>query len=225
MLVTCTIILMLLVAYAYFNEQALTAFSMFVNVCLAGVVTCNFWEPLADLLDPLLAGTFLAGFEDFLVMVLLFSITLGLLRLATNSLAYVQVEYPPAVGQVGGVFFGLLTGYALAGFLVAALETLPWHENFMYFEPRSDSESGLRSFFPPDRAWLAMMRRAGAFPLSGRTPPEEVEEPESNYDRYATFDRDATYELRYLRYRRYNDSRDKLPYQGEFDRQLGRSSQ
>jgi hypothetical protein len=225
MLVTCTIILMLIVAYAYFNEQALTAFSMFVNVCLAGVVVVNFWEPLADLLDPLFAGTFLAGFEDFLVMVLLFSITLGLLRFATNSLAYAQVEYPPAVGQAGGVFFGLLTGYVVAGFLVAALETLPWHENFMFFEPRSDNESALRSFFPPDRAWLALMRRAGAYALSGRTPTEEVEEPESNYDRFETFDRDATYELRYLRYRRYSNSREKLQYQGEFDRQLGRSSQ
>jgi hypothetical protein len=225
MLTTFTIILMLIIAYAYFNEQALTAFSMFVNVCLAGVLTINFWEPLANLLEPALAGTFAAGFEDFLVMVVLFAFSLGMLRLAANAASPVRIDYPAAVGQGGGVFFGLLTGYVLAGFMVVALETLPWHENFMYFEPRTENETGLRTFFPPDRAFLAMMRRAGAYALSGRTPAEEVEEPESNYDRYETFDRDATYELRYLRFRRYNDSRDKLPYQGEFDRQIGRSAQ
>jgi colicin V production protein len=225
MLTTCTIIMMLLVAYAYFREGALTAFSMFVNVCLAGVVTFNFWEPLADWLDPLVAGSFLAGFEDFLVMVLLFSVTLGLLRLLTNNLQYVQVEYHPAVGQGGGVVFGLLTGYLVAGFLVSALETLPWHENFMYFEPRVDAESGFRSFLPPDRVWLALMRRAGAYPLANRAMEEESEEPESNYDRFQTFDREPTFELRYWRYRRYGDTREKLPYQGELDKQLGRSSQ
>src|SRR5262245_16602137 len=139
MLATWTIILMLIVGYAYFREQALTAFIMFVNVCLAGVITCNFWEPLADLLDPLLTGGYFAGFEDFLVMVLLFSVSLGLLRLVTNSLAYAEVEYPPAVGQGGGIVFGLLTGYMLSGFLVAALETLPWHEHFMYFQPRTEN--------------------------------------------------------------------------------------
>jgi len=225
MLGTCTVILMLLVAYAYFREQALTAFAMFVNVCLAGVVTCNFWEPVADWLDPILVGSFFAGFEDFVVMVLLFCVTLGLLRVATNSLAYAAVEYPAAVGQGGGIFFGLLTGYLVAGFLVAALETLPWHEHFMYFEPRAENESSFRSFFPPDRAWLALMCRAGAYPLSGREIDDPPEEPESNYDRYQTFDREGTFELRYQRYRRYTDAREKLPYQGEFDRQLGRSSQ
>jgi hypothetical protein len=225
MLATWTIIIMLIVAYAYFREQALTAFAMFINVCLAGVITFNFWEPLADLLDPMFAGMFLAGFEDFLVMILLFSVSLGLLRTATNSLAYMTVEYPAAVGQGGGVFFGLLTGYLVSGFLVAALETLPWHENFMYFEPRADNESGLRSFFPPDRAWLALMRRTGAYPLSGREVEDPPEDAESNYDTYQTFDRDPTYELRYLRYRRYSDAREKMQYNGEFDRQLGRSSQ
>jgi hypothetical protein len=223
-LVTCTIVLMLVVAYAYFREQALTAFAMFINVCLAGVITFNFWEPIADLLDPVLAGSFLAGFEDFLVMIVLFSISLGLLRLMSNNLSSLQVEYPPAVGQGGGVFFGLLTGYLLAGFLVAAMETLPWHEQFMYFEPRSENESGFRSFFPPDRVWLALMRRAGAYPLSNREVEDPPEEAESNYDRIQTFDRDATYELRYLRYRRYGDSRERLQYQGEFDRQLGRGA-
>ena len=225
MLATWTIIIMLIVAYAYFQEQVLTAFAMFVNVCLAGVIAFNFWEPLADLLDPLLARGYFAGFEDFLVMILLFSISLGLLRTATNSLAYMQVEYPAAVGQGGGVFFGLLTGYLVSGFLVAALETLPWHENFMYFEPRAENDSGFRSYFPPDRVWLATMRRAGAYPLSDREVEDAPEEPETNYDRYQTFDREGTYELRYLRYRRYTDNRDKMPYQGEFDRQLGRGAQ
>lgn len=225
MLVTCTFIAMLIVGYAYFREQVLTAFAMFVNVCLAGVITFNFWEPIADWLDPMLAGSFFAGFEDFLVMVLLFSVSLGFLRLASNSLAYSFAEYPAAVGQGGGVIFGLLTGYLVAGFLLVAMETLPWHENFMYFQPRAENEGSFRSFFPPDRVWLATMRRAGAYPLSNREVEDAPDEPETNYDRYQTFDREGSFELRYQRYRHYGDNRDKLPYQGEFDRQLGRGAQ
>jgi hypothetical protein len=225
MLGTCTIIMMLIIAYASFREGALTAFATFINVCVAGVVAFNFWEPLADLLDSLLAGTFLAGFEDFLFLLLIFCVALGTLRALTNNLAYVHVEYPAAVAQGGGVLFGLMTGYVVAGFLISAMETLPWHENFMHFEPRVENESTIRSFLPPDRAWLALMRRVGAYPLSGRAPEDEPDEVESNYDHYATFDRDPSFELRYLRYRRYGDNRDKLPYQGEFDRQLGRTAQ
>ena len=38
-----------------------------------------------------------------------------------------------------------------------------------------------------------------------------------------TFDKYGNFELRYARYRRYNDNREALQYQGEFDQQLGRS--
>ena len=42
------------------------------------------------------------------------------------------------------------------------------------------------------------------------------------YDLFITFDKHGTFELRYLRYRRYDDRRDPLPYFGELDAEIHR---
>ena len=75
------------------------------------------------------------------------------------------------------------------------------------------SESPFRRILPSDRAWIAMMQHAGAVPLSGKEDPD-AEAPE---DRFVTFDRFATFELRYTRYRRAS-----MKYRGEFDVELGK---
>src|SRR6266446_1995301 len=125
MLAFLTIVIMLAVAYAYLREGMFTACTMCINVFAAGLVAFNFWEPLADLLDPLFADNFLAGYEDSLCLVVLFCLSLGLLRLATNSLATKEIEYAPALLRGGAVAFGLVTGYLVSGFLVCVLQTLP----------------------------------------------------------------------------------------------------
>jgi hypothetical protein len=185
-----TVLIMLMVTYAFWQEGVLTAFTMMCNVFAAGLVAFNFWEPIADALDPLLAGTFLHGYEDSVCLVLLFSLTLGLLRLATNNLANRLVDYHPVLQQVGSVVCGLLTGYLASGFLLCVLQTLPWHRNFMGFEAKVDPEAAgakIRRVLPPDRVWLALMQRASLFPLAQAPPP---------------FDADGSFEDRYWRYRR-----------------------
>jgi cytochrome c biogenesis protein CcdA len=189
------VVIMLGVAYAYLQEGVLTAFTMLCNVFLAGLVAFNFWEPCAAELDPLLAGTLLHGYEDSLCLVLLFTLTLGLLRWTTNTLANLQPEYHPVVQQGGAVVFGLLTGYLVAGFLLCVLQTLPWHENFMNFDEKIDPEAPkarARRVLPPDRVWLALMHRASVGPFS------QAEE--------AGFDPGGSFEARYARLRRYSDS-------------------
>jgi hypothetical protein len=213
-----TIVIMLAVAYAYLREGVFTAFVMCCNVFLAGLVAFNFWEPLANQLDPALAG-----YEDILCLILLFSLTLGLLRAVTNSLSRTQIDFPPAVQRGGGAIFGLAAGYLVSAFLVCVLETLPWHENFMFFEWQYDSgqESPLRAVLPPDRLWLATMHRAGAYAFSNNEDGKPGASS-SLYDRYKTFDKYGTFSLRYARYRRYGDNRDAATYQGEFDREIHR---
>lgn len=217
MLAFLAILMMLILAYCYWAEGLFTAASMCVNVVLAGIIAFNFWEPLASELDVLARGSILSGYEDFLVLIGLFTISLSLLRLFTNNLCHKQVVYLGYVQQVGGAIFGLATGFFTAGFFVCALQTLPWHENFVHFEPRGPNEVGLRRILPPDRVWLAMMRYAGAHPLSWTEVDKDADSP---YDRWATFDRHGTFEIRYLRYRRYGDKRAPLDYQGEFYREL-----
>jgi hypothetical protein len=47
-------------------------------------------------------------------------------------------------------------------------------------------------------------------------------EPFTNSEGMETFDQGGSFEMRYQRYRRYNESRDPLPYTGEFERELGK---
>ena len=219
-----TVLVMLVVAYAYWREGLLTACTMFVNVFLAGLITFNFFEPLADLLESPLADTFLRGWEDSLCMMVLFCFSLGILRVLTNSIAPTDLDYPPVLLRAGGVFFGVATGYLASGIIACILQTLPWHEHFMGFEAKYEpgvAGGGLRNILPPDRVWLALMQRAGAYAFAN-SEDEEVKEPHGPYERYLTFDKYSTFEIRYARYRRYSDERDALPDLGEFDRQVHR---
>ena len=186
MLAFFTIVIMLLVGYAYLVEGLFTALIMCGNVVGAGLVAFNFWEPLANVLEPAFGGS---GYEDFLCLILVFCLALGLLRTITNALANTELSFPPAIQRPGGALFGLITGYLVSGFLICALQTLPWHERFMFFDPHYDPDTNpLRRILPPDHVWLAMMHRAGATGLGG--------EP---------FDPHGTFELRYARYRRHTE--------------------
>jgi hypothetical protein len=223
-----TILIMTAVTYAFWREGLLTACTMCINVFLAGLIAFNFFEPLADVLDPMFAENFLHGYEDALCLMLLFGFTLGILRLLTNTIAAFDLEFPPVLLRAGGVVFGLATGYLASGFIVCVFQTLPWHENFMGFDPKIvPSSQSARSILPPDRVWLALMQRAGAYTFANSVD-EDVRDPGTPYERYVTFDKYATFELRYALYRRYNlrskdDSEERpLTYQGEFDQQVHR---
>jgi hypothetical protein len=191
-----TVVIMVIVMYASWREGVLTAFTMTCNVFLAGLVAFNFWEPIARELGSVFADTFLAGSEDCLCLLLLFALTLGLLRLCANSLAPSQPEYHPVVQQGGAAVCGLITGYLISGFLVCAIQTLPLPENFLNFEAKVQADaSGQKAktrLLPPDRVWLALMYRASLVPLS-----QGDGEP---------FDKDADFEMRYQENRRYRET-------------------
>jgi hypothetical protein len=198
MLVILSVAIILIVAYFYLQEGLFTAAAMFVSVLLAGLITFNFYEPLAANLGRTFNRTFLKGYEDIICLTFLFAVSLGVLRGIANRLCPDIVEYPGPAQQIGGAVFGLLTGYLVSGFLAVALQTLPWSRNFLDFEPRSKEESETRRYFPADRVWLALMHRAGAGPF-GRLDAD----PEDPNGPPPTFDRDGTFETNHLRLRRY----------------------
>jgi hypothetical protein len=199
MLEVLTVVLMGLTAYAYLVEGMFTACVMCVNVVIAGVVAFNFWEPLANALEPAMGGY---GYEDFLCLLMLFGLTLGGLRTVTNLLCPSEVEYPPQLLRPGGAVFGLLTGYLVAGILACMFQTLPWHQQFMGFDYKADNTQSIRRFLPPDRLWMAMLHRVGEGALTRAGP---------------TFDEHGSFELRYARHRRYTETADPVRHRGEFD--------
>jgi hypothetical protein len=189
-----TVIIMLVLAYVFFREGLFTALTMAFNLLIAGVVAFNFFEPMASMAEPFLQNTFLEGYEDPFFMVSLFCGTLALLRFCTNSMANCVVDYHPALNQGGAVVVALLTGYLLSGFLVCMLQTLPWQVDFLGFDHKVDAQSAgkARRFFPPDRVWLAAMRRIG----TGRL----------GYPEGPSFDPTGSFSLRYAQLRRYKSS-------------------
>jgi len=217
MIFAFSIVVILAVAYSQYSNGLFHAVAMLVAVLLSGLMAFNLWEPAADVLELSLQRGSLAGCEDMLALTLIFGVTLFLLRLAIfNYLAPELIEQHGHLQFLGAGAVGLLTGYLVTGFLVCVMETLPLDEHFLGFEPRSDAEGALRSFLPPDRVWLAMMRQAGRSSFSWKedpTPPEPS-------DRFLTFDRYGTFEMRYARYRRNTEARGPMPYMGEFDREL-----
>jgi hypothetical protein len=206
MLTFITILIMLVVAYAYLAEGLFTACTMCINVFIAGLLAFNFFEPIASSVEPMVYGTFLGGYEDAVCLVAIFSLALYALRSVTNQLAKAEVDFPLPVQRAGGAAFGALTGYLVAGFLICAIETIPLHARFLGFDPGHDPDKFMRRYLPSDHMWLALMHRAGTHAFAN-WPPE-------------TFDRHGNYDLRYARYRRYDEGRMGMEYYGEFDREL-----
>lgn len=215
MIVAAVVLIMLACGYAQYRNGLFSSVAMLMMVMVAGVAAFGFWEPIADWLDPMFQTNALSGCEDFLTLVAIFSVALLLLRLATNTIAPDMIEEHGTLQHFGAAGVGVITGYLLAGFLVCAMQTLPLDENFLDFQPRSPTEPVYRSLVPGDRVWLAMMRHAGAGPFAWKEDPAKI--GQSAVDRYFTFDNNATFELRYQRYRRLS-----MPYLGEFDQELGR---
>ncbi len=208
MLAFLSVLMVLALGYAYFVEGMFTAFLMCCNVFISGLVAFDFWEPIADQLEPSFRDTFLQGYEDAFALVLLFTVTLGALRLLTNNLSNTRIEFDERAQGIGGAILGLLTGYLTAGFLACVLQTMPFRTTFLGFDGRYDTQqSGLRRVLPPDRAWLALMHYAGAHSFS-------------TGDNEPTFDQSGTFELRYARYRRYAEDAGPRVYGGELDQEM-----
>jgi uncharacterized membrane protein required for colicin V production len=186
-----TVVIMLAGAYAFWREGVLPAFAMTVNILLAGLVAFGFFEPIAEQLDSMLAGTFLHGYEDGFCLVALFCLTLVFLRWASNELIHIIILYNPILQQGGAVLFGLLAGYLVAGFLTCVAQTLPANEHFLQMKPgvEVDSSGKVRHRIrPADRVWLALMHHASktAFEWSGEEGQPTPFDPEGSFElRYA----------------------------------------
>lgn len=186
MLSALVIMVILLCAAFMFQEGLFSAGIVFFCAVISGLVAFSYFEPLADLIE-LYMGSF-APYADILSMLGIFSLTVSILRLTTDQLAPTMIELPGVLHHSGGVAFGVLLGWMMAGMLVCALQTLPLHQNFMGYSYRN-LESG--NAFNADRHWLAFVDRAsrGLFETDPARP----------------FDPRADFIIRYHHFRRTDD--------------------
>ena len=104
MLEFLTIAIMALVGYAFLVYGLFTGFVMCVCTVGAGLVAFNFFEPLADQID-------LYGYEDIVCMVMIFVVTLAVLRTVVNMLSPSLIEFDERIQRAGGAV--LRPGYRL----------------------------------------------------------------------------------------------------------------
>ncbi|MBS0264686.1 MAG: CvpA family protein [Planctomycetes bacterium] len=121
----------------------------FLAVLFAGLLTMNFFEPTASLLDSF--GSWMEDYSDLTAFLGLFALFTFLLRLATDNISPSDVELDGRIQQVVRWLFGLATGYLTMAILLTALHTAPLPRSFLGFKPE-----GLNFFeiSAPDRQWL-----------------------------------------------------------------------
>jgi uncharacterized membrane protein required for colicin V production len=98
---------------------------MFFNVLFAAMISFNFYEPLAKLIDSTGINW---GFSDTLCMLGLFCIALVILRLTTETIAPVMVRFPLPVYHAGRLIFGLAGGSLTMAIVILALHAAPVHK-------------------------------------------------------------------------------------------------
>jgi hypothetical protein len=152
--------LLLLSAGLLWNEGCWSNGITLINVIIAGLVAFNFFEPLAGYMDSQMsAGEYTYSYLcDFLALWGVFALTLGLLRLATDSLSKLKVRFIPPVEQTGRVILGLWAGWVFVCFTAATLHTAPLPVNSFRESFDRKPDEGLFFGFAPDRLWLSLVQ-------------------------------------------------------------------
>jgi hypothetical protein len=124
------VVLILGMTYALASEGLWGAALMFFNVLFAGLITFNFYEPLAGVIGGNVS--FLADYADSLSLLLIFVVSLLLLRLTTESLAPTMVRFPAPIYHLGRWLFGLAASVLAMAVFYLAFHTAPIHKKMFY---------------------------------------------------------------------------------------------
>ncbi len=170
MIVLLSLAIIGIVVYSMMREGLFNALCNLFGVVFSGTVSVHCWPGFANALEDSFAGSFLANYEDAISLLGVFALVLLLCRVLTNLIANRELDIPPQMSQIGGGCVGAVAGYLMAGFLVFALQTMPWDEKFLgYVSPPNDEQVHYldervhyitNKVFPPDQVWLKMMKRA-----------------------------------------------------------------
>ena len=177
-MVTALLIVVMFICVALmWNEGLWGSALMLVNVLFAGMLSMNYFEPLANYLDKMAPSYTYVW--DFLCLWLIFVVVLLILRTVTDQISRSAVRFKKPIEIGGQVGFAFLTAWVFVCFLLATLHTAPLARTALRgsFEP----EPMGTSFFGthPDRYWLAFIhsRSLGAL---GRRPPRAFD-PEGEW--------------------------------------------
>jgi uncharacterized membrane protein required for colicin V production len=121
----CVLALFCGITYALMSEGLWGSALMFFNVLFAALISFNFYEPLAQLIVDQVGGETVGSFADSVSMMLLFVISLLLLRLATESIAPSMVRFPTPLYHLGRVIFALGGATVMVAMLLLGYQASP----------------------------------------------------------------------------------------------------
>jgi hypothetical protein len=189
--------LILLLTYALSAEGLWGAALMFFNVLFGGLIAFNFYEPLARLIDSTGINW---GFSDTLSLLLIFCVSVLLLRMTTESIAPAMVRFPTPVYHAGRLLFALGTSLVTMSILILAYHTAPVHKKiFGAIDYKSRPPFGLGL----DHQWLGFFQytTGEVFDRHGNGPRD----PFRTYARARVFDPRATWLLTHQEARPYGE--------------------
>src|SRR5262249_28900885 len=147
--------------YALLSEGMWGAALMFFNALFAGLITFNFYEPLAKVLAE--SASFMQDYADMVCMLGIFGVTLFTLRLTTDSLAPGMVRFPSALYWAGGLIFGLGASVITTGIVLLAFQASPVHKK-VFGSITYDAKPPFKMGF--DHQWLAPFQQASGVPFA-----------------------------------------------------------
>lgn len=125
----------------------------FVSVLLSGLAAMNYFEPLANLLQSTVAGSYdWQNRLDIMVFGGLFAAGVFGLRTIGETLLPTYADLHGPVYEAGRWGFGVLTGYLLTAIICMSLHLAPLPREFLGFTPERGNLLGMA----PDRQWLAL---------------------------------------------------------------------
>ena len=160
--------LILGLAYALTSEGLWGSALMFFNVLFAGMIAFNFYEPLAAMLD---RTGFSYGFADTLCLLVLFGVSIVVLRLTTESLAPAMVRFPMPIYHAGRFVFGIAGAAVTLTIILMGFYCAPVHKKlFKAFAYDSKPPFGLGL----DHQWLGFFQHetGAVFIDHGRGSPD-----------------------------------------------------
>lgn len=186
------VIMFVCVAFLW-NEGMWSNALSFLNTLLAGMLATNFFEPVADLIEPHIPTY--TYFIDFLSLWVLFSVSYLVLRLVTDTLSRHRLRFKMPVEFTGRVVFAVMTAWVFVSFATTTLHTAPLARNSFRgtFQPTPKAEH----FFglAPDRNWLGFVQQASRGSLSHADPSAPAADPSDQGKR--VFDPQAEFIFKY----------------------------
>lgn len=190
------VVLMAGITYALMSEGLWGAALMFFNSLFAGMIAFNFYEPLALLLASNVS--FIAVYADSICMLVIFVVSLGLLRVTTDSLAPSMVRFPVPLYQLGRILFAFGTASVTVSILLLALHASPVGKKILGsidYKSEPPFKMGL------DRRFLAFFQYSTGYPFARYGSGFR----DSEFPNTFVFDREAKWLLEHQQARPYGE--------------------